>query len=114
MTIRSNDQFNTTIYGFEDRFRGIHGTREVLLMSAEDIDHHGLRAGDLVTVSTVAEDFVREVANLRVAPYAIPPGCAAAYYPECNALIPLWHHAVESKVPASKSIPIRVRKTASS
>ncbi|HEY6927580.1 MAG TPA: FdhF/YdeP family oxidoreductase, partial [Steroidobacteraceae bacterium] len=114
MTIRSNDQFNTTIYGFEDRFRGISGTRDVLLMSAEDISHHGLRAGDRVTVTTVADDFVREVPNLCVTPYAIPAGCAAAFYPECNALIPLWHHAVESKVPASKSVPIRVRKTLTS
>ena len=114
MTIRSNDQFNTTIYGFEDRFRGISGTREVLLMSAEDIEHHGLRPGDRVTISTVAEDFVREVPNLSVTPYAIPSGCAAAFYPECNALVPLWHHAVESKVPASKSIPVRVRKTVTS
>jgi anaerobic selenocysteine-containing dehydrogenase len=86
----------------------------VLLMSAEDIAHHGLRAGDRVTVSTVAEDFVREVPNLCVTPYAIPAGCAAAFYPECNALIPLWHHAVESKVPASKSVPVRVRKTVTS
>jgi len=112
MTIRSNDQFNTTIYGFEDRFRGIHGTREVLLMSAQDIQQHGLHAGDLVTVSTVASDLVREVHNLRITPYAIPRGCAAAFYPECNTLIPLWHHAAESKVPASKSIPIRIQRTA--
>jgi molybdopterin-dependent oxidoreductase alpha subunit len=114
MTIRSNDQFNTTIYGYDDRFRGIHGTRDVLLMSAEDIAHHGLRAGDRVTVATVADDFVREVPNLCVTPYAIPSGCAAAFYPECNPLIPLWHHAVESKVPASKSVPVRVRKTVTS
>jgi molybdopterin-dependent oxidoreductase alpha subunit len=112
MTIRSNDQFNTTIYGFEDRFRGISGTRDVLLMSAEDIQHHGLRAGDRVTVTTVADDFTREVPNLCVTPYAIPQGCAAAFYPECNALIPLWHYAFESEVPAAKSVPVRVRKTA--
>ena len=111
MTIRSNDQFNTTIYGFEDRFRGVHGTREVLLMAPADIEHHGLQPGDLVTVSTVADDFVREVPNLRVTPYEIPPGCAAAYYPECNPLVPLWHHAAQSQVPASKSIPIRIRRT---
>ena len=93
MTIRSNDQFNTTIYGFEDRFRGVHGTRQVIFMAPADIEHHGLQPGDLVTVATVADDFVREVSNLRVTPYEIPPGCAAAYYPECNPLIPLWHHA---------------------
>jgi molybdopterin-dependent oxidoreductase alpha subunit len=110
MTLRSNDQFNTTIYGFEDRFRGVHGTREVLFMAAQDIERQGLRAGERVTVSTVAKDFVREVRNLEVRPYAIPTGCVAAYYPECNALVPLWHHAKASQVPASKSIPVRILK----
>jgi molybdopterin-dependent oxidoreductase alpha subunit len=110
MTLRSNDQFNTTIYGFDDRYRGIHGTRKVLLMCAEDIERHGLHEGDLVTASTVAQDLSREVPGLRVTLYDIPPGCVAGYYPECNPLIPLWHHAVGSKVPAAKSIPIRIRK----
>lgn len=111
MTLRSNDQFNTTIYGFDDRFRGIHGTRQVLLMCAQDIERHGLHAGDQVIVSTVAQDLVREISGLRVTLYDIPRGCVAGYYPECNPLIPLWHHAVGSKVPASKSIPVRIRKT---
>jgi anaerobic selenocysteine-containing dehydrogenase len=110
MTVRSNDQFNTTIYGYEDRFRGVHGTRMVLLMCEKDIERHGLKAGDTVTVSTVADDMPREVTGLRVIPYDIPPGCVAGYYPECNPLIPLWHHAVGSKVPAAKSVPIRIRK----
>jgi anaerobic selenocysteine-containing dehydrogenase len=110
MTVRSNDQFNTTIYGYDDRFRGIHGTRKVLLMCEKDIERFGLHAGDLVTASTVADDLPREVMGLRVTPYDIPPGCAAGYYPECNPLVPLWHHAVGSKVPATKSVPIRIRK----
>jgi molybdopterin-dependent oxidoreductase alpha subunit len=110
MTLRSNDQFNTTIYGYDDRFRGVHGTRNVLFMCAQDIERFGLHDGDTVVVSTVSQDRTREVQGLRVTSYDIPQGCVAGYYPECNPLIPLWHHAVESKVPAAKSIPIRVRK----
>jgi anaerobic selenocysteine-containing dehydrogenase len=111
MTIRSNDQFNTTIYGYDDRFRGIHGTRKVLLIHTSDIERLGFREGDIVTASTVADDFTREVHGLRLTSYGIPPGCVAGYYPECNPLVPLWHHASGSKVPAAKSIPIRIRKT---
>jgi anaerobic selenocysteine-containing dehydrogenase len=110
MTVRSNDQFNTTIYGFDDRFRGVHGTRNVLFMNAADMERHALHPDDAVVVSTVADDRVREVSGLAVKAYDIPPGCLAAYYPECNPLVPLWHHARESKVPGSKSIPVRVRK----
>jgi molybdopterin-dependent oxidoreductase alpha subunit len=110
MTLRSNDQFNTTIYGFDDRFRGVHGTRKVVFMNAADMEHHALHPDDVVTLSTVADDRVREVSGLAVKQYDIPRGCLAAYYPECNPLVPLWHHAKGSKVPASKSIPVRIRK----
>jgi molybdopterin-dependent oxidoreductase alpha subunit len=110
VTVRSNDQFNTTIYGYHDRFRGVKGTRMVLFMNAHDIERRGVRDGDLVTVSTAVDDgIVREVSGLRVTVYDIPDGCCAAYYPECNPLIPLWHHAERSKVPAAKSVPIRIR-----
>jgi molybdopterin-dependent oxidoreductase alpha subunit len=112
MTIRSNDQFNTTIYGYDDRFRGIHGTRHVLLIHPEDIARLGFRDGDIVVATTVADDAVREVRGLRLTSYDIPRGCVAGYYPECNPLVPLWHHAKISKVPASKSIPIRIRRVA--
>jgi molybdopterin-dependent oxidoreductase alpha subunit len=108
-TLRSDDQFNTTIYSFDDRLRGIHGTRRVLLMNVEDIRRLGLEDGALVTVVTAVDDgCYREVAGLRVTAYDIPPGCAGGYYPECNPLIPLQHHAEGSKVPAAKSVPIRV------
>jgi molybdopterin-dependent oxidoreductase alpha subunit len=110
LTIRSNDQFNTTIYGYDDRFRGIHGTRHVLLTHPEDIARLGFRDGDLVVATTVADDAVREVRGLRLTSYDIPRGCVAGYYPECNPLIPLWHHAQGSQVPAAKSIPIRIRR----
>jgi anaerobic selenocysteine-containing dehydrogenase len=109
VTLRSNDQFNTTIYGYDDRFRGIHGTRQVLLMHPDDIDRMGLHDGDLVTAATVADDMPREVDGLRVTSYDIPRGCVGGYYPECNPLVPLWHHAKGSKVPAFKSIPITLR-----
>lgn len=109
MTLRTDDQFNTTIYGLDDRFRGVYGTRMVLLMNADDIDRLGLVAGDIVSARTVSQDGIeRRVDGFRITPYDIPPGCIAGYYPECNPLVPLSHHAKGSKVPASKSIPVEL------
>jgi molybdopterin-dependent oxidoreductase alpha subunit len=109
ITLRSNGQFNTTIYSYDDRFRGIHGSRNVVLMHANDIDRFGLKEGSLVTLSTAVDDGVdRRVTGLRVVRYDIPEGCIAGYYPECNPLLPLWHHEEKSKTPAAKSIPVRV------
>jgi molybdopterin-dependent oxidoreductase alpha subunit len=111
MTMRSNDQFNTTIYGYDDRFRGIRGTRMVVLMSPDDITSLGLQEGEMVGLRTVANDGVkREMTGFRVTRYNIPAGNVGTYYPETNALIPLWHHAERSKVPAAKSIPVRIFK----
>jgi molybdopterin-dependent oxidoreductase alpha subunit len=112
ITLRSNDQFNTTIYGYNDRFRGIYGTRMVLLMNRGDMDRLALVEGDLVRIVTEADDRRRAIDGFRVTAYDIPEGCVGGYYPECNALVPLWHHAKKSKVPAAKSIPVRVYKTA--
>jgi len=110
MTLRSNGQFNTTIYGYDDRFRGIYGSRHVVLVNQNDIDRMNLHEGDTVSLQTAVNDGVeREVGGLRVVAYDIPEGCIAGYYPECNPLIPLWHHAERSKVPAAKSIPVRMR-----
>jgi molybdopterin-dependent oxidoreductase alpha subunit len=109
MTVRSNDQFNTTVYGYYDRFRGVRGTRMVLFMNRNDIARLSLEEGDIVTLTTAVDDgIMRQVSGLRVTPYDIPEGCCAAYYPECNPLIPVWHYADKSKVPAAKSIPIRI------
>ena len=109
VTVRSNDQFNTTIYGYDDRFRGIRGTRDVLLMNAADIQKFGLTDGGSVSLTSAAEDGVqREKHGLRVVAYDIPEGCVAGYYPELNVLIPLQHHAEESKVPAAKAAPVRI------
>ncbi|TPM33182.1 FdhF/YdeP family oxidoreductase [Mesorhizobium sp. B2-3-5] len=109
ITIRSNDQFNTTIYGYRDRLRGINGTRMVLLMNKRDMQRLGVSDGDEIDLQSAAEDGVeRRVRGLRVTPYAIPPGNCAGYYPELNPLIPLWHRAEKAHVPAAKSVPVRL------
>jgi molybdopterin-dependent oxidoreductase alpha subunit len=111
MTMRSNDQFNTTIYGYDDRFRGIKGTRMVVLMSRDDMARLNLAEGELVGIATAVNDNVkREMTGFRVTAYDIPAGNIGTYYPETNALIPLWHHAERSKVPAAKNIPVRIFK----
>jgi len=110
-TVRSDGQFNTTIYSLEDRFRGQHD-RNVLLMAGADMARLGLADGDVVTASTAVDDGVeRKVEGLSVMEYSVPAGCVAGYYPECNPLIPLWHYAKESKVPAAKSIAVRIERT---
>ncbi|HEU5096045.1 MAG TPA: FdhF/YdeP family oxidoreductase [Reyranella sp.] len=114
-TLRSNGQFNTTIYSHDDRFRGIYGTRRVILMHRDDMQRLGFAEGDIVTVTCAAArdgEAARQVQDLRVTPYNVPKGACAGYYPECNPLVPLWHHAKGSKVPAVKSIPVRLSKEA--
>lgn len=109
ITMRSNDQFNTTIYGFSDRLRGIEGTRQVLLISPVEIERAGLREGQMVMLVGDAGDGVhREAGPLKVTPFKLPDGCLGAYYPEMNPLIPLSLHDVHSKTPASKGVPVRI------
>ena len=102
-------QFNTTVYGYNDRFRGIHGTRMVVLMNRNDIDRLGFKEGEVVSPRTCSKDNVERVmAAFRVTPYNIPVGCIGTYYPEANALLPIWHYAQGSKTPVAKSVPVRV------
>ncbi|WP_375778686.1 molybdopterin dinucleotide binding domain-containing protein [Bradyrhizobium sp. ma5] len=109
MTLRSNDQFNTTIYGYEDRLRDVSGTRDIVFIHPADITQFGLVDGEVIGLSTEADDGIRrEKLGLKVFAYDVPRGCIGAYYPECNVLVPLSHHAVESKVPAAKSVPVRI------
>lgn len=109
ITLRSNDQFNTTIYGYNDRLRGIHGSRRIVMMRRADREGLGLPEGAWVRLVTAADEGVpREVPRLRLIDYDLPPGTLAAYYPECNPLIPLSHYAEGSKTPAAKSVPVRV------
>jgi anaerobic selenocysteine-containing dehydrogenase len=111
MTMRADGQFNTTIYNEDDRFRGIQGGRHVVFINPDDMAELELRQGDLVTLRTEADDGVeRSLRELQVVPYDIPRRSIAGYYPECNGLIPLWHFAEGSKVPAAKSIPVRISK----
>ena len=110
VTLRSNDQFNTTIYGYDDRFRGIKGTRQVAMMNRSDILALGLSDGDSIGLESDQGDGIERVVDgLRVVEYDIPAGCIGGYYPELNVLIALEHHALESHVPAGKSVPVRVR-----
>ncbi|MBB1251464.1 FdhF/YdeP family oxidoreductase [Rhizobium sp. G21] len=109
MTLRSNDQFNTTIYGYSDRFRGIEGTRDVVLMCDDDIRSAGLTEGQIVTLVSDFEDGVRRaLPGLRVTRHTLPPGTIGAYYPEANVLVAIDHHDEMSKTPASKAVPVRI------
>ncbi|QQN73689.1 FdhF/YdeP family oxidoreductase [Croceicoccus sp. YJ47] len=111
VTVRSNDQFNTTIYGHSDRLRGLEGTRMMVMINPNDMERHGLCDGDLVTLIGDAEDDMeRTVRGLKVTPYRLPDGCLAGYFPELNPLVPLWYHDKLSKTPASKGIPVRIVK----
>jgi molybdopterin-dependent oxidoreductase alpha subunit len=106
MTIRSHDQFNTTVYGEDDRYRGIRGDRRVVLLHAADLAERGLRDGDRVDVTSHFEGETRSLRSFRAVAYDVPRGCAAAYFPEANALVPLGAFADKSLTPAYKSIPI--------
>jgi molybdopterin-dependent oxidoreductase alpha subunit len=108
-TMRSHDQYNTTIYGLNDRYRGIHAGRRVILVNPEDMPAAGVADGDTVDLIGIAEDGVpRRAERFRVVSYPTSRGCAAAYYPETNPLVPLDSQADESGTPASKSVLIRM------
>ena len=108
MTIRSHDQYNTTIYGLEDRYRGIHGGRRVVLMNEKDMLRFNLEPLDLVDLQGIDDDGKRIAKHFRVIPYPIPAGNVATYFPEANVLVPIDSHDQISKTPASKSIFIKI------
>ena len=109
ITLRSNDQFNTTIYGYSDRLRGLEGSRDILLMCPEDMAEVGLTDKQTVTLVTDVDDgHDRRLEGLTLTAYKLPRGTIAGYYPECNVLMPIGHHDQLSKTPASKSIPVRI------
>ena len=111
MTIRSHDQYNTTIYGLDDRYRGIRNGRRVVLMNKEDMLENGLEASDLVDLSSAREDGQVISPKWFVVPYDIPSGNIATYFPESNVLIPLESVADRSNTPTSKSVPIGIKKS---
>jgi molybdopterin-dependent oxidoreductase alpha subunit len=108
MTIRSHDQFNTTIYGLDDRYRGIFNGRRVIFMNAEDVTQAGLVQGQLVDLTSHFNGVERKAPRFMVAPYPLPRGCAATYFPETNALVPIDSVAEVSNTPTSKYIVISV------
>ncbi|MGJ4996184.1 FdhF/YdeP family oxidoreductase [Bradyrhizobium sp. HKCCYLS3077] len=111
MTLRADGQFNTTIYNEDDRFRGVTGGRMVIFMNATDMADLGIKQGEFVRLSTEADDGVpRSLGGLQAVAFDIPRHSVGAYYPECNGLIPLWHYAEGSKVPAAKSVPVQVAR----
>jgi len=108
-TVRSHDQFNTTIYSYNDRYRGVYNDRMVLFMCAEDRAARGLETGARVTLETIANDGIeRRVEGLTVIDYPMSRGAVAGYYPELNPLLPLGYYDEISGTPAAKSIPVRV------
>lgn len=107
-TVRSHDQFNTTVYGLNDRYRGIEGGRRVVFVNGADLKDRDLRDGDLVDLVSVWSDGERRAEGFRAVEYPTPPGCAAAYFPEANVLVPLDSTAEVSNTPASKSVVIRL------
>ncbi len=109
MTIRSHDQFNTTIYGLNDRYRGISNGRMIVFMNNEDMRESKLAKGDQVEISNNYDGENRSVTGFTVVPYDIPSGCVATYYPEANPLVPLQLKARGSHTPASKSIFVNIR-----
>jgi molybdopterin-dependent oxidoreductase alpha subunit len=110
-TMRSHDQYNTTIYGLNDRYRGVKGGRRVVLVHPDDLEERGLSDGDHVDLIGEWEDGERRAERFRATSYPTARGCAAAYFPEANALVPLDSTAEGSNTPTSKSIVIRLERS---
>jgi formate dehydrogenase major subunit len=111
-SIRSHDQYNTTIYSLNDRYRGVFGQRRVIFLSARDMRKRGLKAGEWVDLRTISDDGVDRVAcGFKIVPYRLPEGSCAAYYPETNGLVPLHSHDPKSRTPAYKAIPIKITRS---
>ena len=108
MTIRSHDQYNTTIYGLDDRYRGISHGRRVVFMNADDMQDRGLTQGDRVDLVSHFAGEQRRVKDFKVVSYDIPRQCLASYFPETNPLVPIGSYADKSHTPNSKSIVVTV------
>ncbi len=112
MTTRSHDQYNTTIYALDDRYRGVFGQRRVVFIHPADIEMLGFKDGDWVDMSTVWDDGIERRANsFRLVAYDIPRGCIGAYYPETNPLVPLSSVGDVCNTPTSKSIPVLLHRS---
>ena len=108
VTLRSHDQYNTTIYALDDRYRGVFGRRDVLFMNEADMQQLGLEHGDRVDITTALPDSQQRLNDITLVAYSIAPGTVAAYYPEANVLVPLNYLDKESGTPSYKSVPVRI------
>lgn len=110
MTIRTHDQYNTTIYGMDDRYRGVYNERRVVLMNEEDMTNKGLSKLDVVHLKSHFDGEVRIAKNFKVVPYPITKGCVGTYFPETNVLVPINSVAEKSNTPASKFVEVSIEK----
>lgn len=108
VTLRSHDQYNTTIYAMDDRYRGVFGRRDVLFMNEQDMAARGLEHGDRVDIHTALPGSSLTLRDITVVAYGIAPGTVGAYYPEANVLVPLNYLDEESGTPSYKSVPVRL------
>jgi molybdopterin-dependent oxidoreductase alpha subunit len=109
-TLRSHDQYNTTVYGLDDRYRGVRGYRRVCFISRADLDRLGFEAGEWVDITSLWHDGERIARSFLLVEYDIPAGCLASYYPETNGLVPLDSYAERARTPTSKSIAVRLSR----
>jgi anaerobic selenocysteine-containing dehydrogenase len=110
MTIRSHDQFNTTIYGMNDRYRGIHKGRRVIFMNEDDMKENSFSKDDYVDITSHFDGETRIAPHFMVVPYNIPKQCVAVYYPEGNVLVPINSVALICRTPTSKSIEVSLKR----
>jgi molybdopterin-dependent oxidoreductase alpha subunit len=108
-TLRSHDQYNTTIYGLDDRYRGVFGRRDVIFMNRRDLEARGLEDGDLIDIEAITANDTRTVTGFTAVAYDIPPGSVAGYYPEMNKVITLTDYDRKSGTPAYKGVPVKIR-----
>ncbi|MFH5834034.1 FdhF/YdeP family oxidoreductase [Halalkalibaculum sp. DA384] len=113
MTMRSHDQFNTTIYGYSDRYRGIENSREVIMMNRNDMEELGLEAKDYVDITSYFNGEERSITDFQVVPYDISEGCIGMYFPEGNVLVAIDNKSPESLCPSSKFVEVSIQPSAS-
>lgn len=112
-TMRSHDQYNTTLYSRSDRYRGVFDQRMVVFLNDCEMARQGVGAGDIVALETISTDGVeRSVEGFRVIAYRLPDGCCGAYYPEANPLVPLYARDPQCHTPSYKAVPVRIRRLA--
>lgn len=108
VTLRSHDQYNTTIYALDDRYRGVFGRRDILFMNEDDMAQRGLAHGDRVDITTALPESTLRLEDITLVAYNIAPGTVGAYYPEANVLVPLTYLDKESGTPSYKSVPVQI------